>query len=319
MLVPSRYGSNDSYRYGFNGKEYDDELKGEGNSIHYEFREFDPRIGRFSRIDPKASEYSWQTPYAYHRNNPVNSIDYLGLGDPDPVTTTAYHNTTVESAGNIVKDGTFKSGKSGWNYFMTDATGTKAGSEVAKSPVQIKVEINMSGANEISYKQWGGFFDEAKVQLGLEDVANGDLTKPQLKQLNAIRNQKAVSYMNSIEGADSFVIHAEKGSSGQKFLALKDNSVLSRVSSKMQTTRGGQFLANRLIPSSLRGGARLLTLGKALLRITDETVLIESTIMAMQEHHKANQEYTKEKRKEGKTFMTDTYSDVGLFYWLSGK
>ncbi|MFH6996056.1 hypothetical protein [Flavobacterium sp. FlaQc-48] len=35
MLVPTRHGSSDSYRYGFQGQEKDDELKGEGNSLNY--------------------------------------------------------------------------------------------------------------------------------------------------------------------------------------------------------------------------------------------------------------------------------------------
>ena len=30
QLVPNRYGSSNSYRYGFNGMEKDDEVKGEG-------------------------------------------------------------------------------------------------------------------------------------------------------------------------------------------------------------------------------------------------------------------------------------------------
>ena len=33
MLVPNRHGSSNSYRYGFQGQEKDDELKGEGNSF----------------------------------------------------------------------------------------------------------------------------------------------------------------------------------------------------------------------------------------------------------------------------------------------
>lgn len=32
-------------------------------------------------VDPRASEYPWQTTYAYHRNSPISRIDYLGGGD----------------------------------------------------------------------------------------------------------------------------------------------------------------------------------------------------------------------------------------------
>ena len=45
-LVPNRQGSSTAYRYGFNGKEMDNELKGEGNSYDFGARMYDPRIGR---------------------------------------------------------------------------------------------------------------------------------------------------------------------------------------------------------------------------------------------------------------------------------
>ena len=53
MLVPNRHGSSNSYRYGFQGQEKDDEIKGEGNSLNYTFRMHDPRVGRFFATDPQ--------------------------------------------------------------------------------------------------------------------------------------------------------------------------------------------------------------------------------------------------------------------------
>ena len=72
-----------TYRYGFNGKEKDD-----GNSIHFEFREYDSRLGRFKSIDPIASNYPWQSPYVFAGNNPIAFIDILGMGPGDPKTHT---------------------------------------------------------------------------------------------------------------------------------------------------------------------------------------------------------------------------------------
>ncbi len=40
------------YRYGFNGKESDDEIKGEGNQQDYGMRIYDTRLGRFLSVDP---------------------------------------------------------------------------------------------------------------------------------------------------------------------------------------------------------------------------------------------------------------------------
>ncbi len=77
-----RQWSSSTYRFGFNAQEKDDEICGVGNSIHFEFREYDSRLGRFKSIDPDNTKYSWQSPYVYHRNNPIRYIDYLGKGDP---------------------------------------------------------------------------------------------------------------------------------------------------------------------------------------------------------------------------------------------
>ncbi len=46
------------YRYGFNGKEGDDEIKGDDNQQDYGMRIYDPRVGRFLSVDPIAREYS---------------------------------------------------------------------------------------------------------------------------------------------------------------------------------------------------------------------------------------------------------------------
>jgi RHS repeat-associated protein len=58
MLMPGRkYPSTIKYRYGFNGKENDNEVKGEGNQQDYGMRIYDPRLGRFLSVDPITDEY----------------------------------------------------------------------------------------------------------------------------------------------------------------------------------------------------------------------------------------------------------------------
>ena len=74
------------YRYGFNGMEADDEVKEGGNSYDFGLRVFDPRVARMLSIDPRCSEYPWQTTFTYHRNSPIKVIDFKGGGDEkDPV------------------------------------------------------------------------------------------------------------------------------------------------------------------------------------------------------------------------------------------
>jgi len=72
-----------AYRYGFNGKENDNEVKGEGNQQDYGMRIYDPRLGRFLSTDPITKKYPFLTPYQYASNSPVLCVDIDGLeGDP---------------------------------------------------------------------------------------------------------------------------------------------------------------------------------------------------------------------------------------------
>ena len=66
-------------RYGFNGKENDNEVKGEGNQQDYGFRIYDPRLSRFLSVDPLSPQYPMLTPYQFASNNPIQNIDIDGL------------------------------------------------------------------------------------------------------------------------------------------------------------------------------------------------------------------------------------------------
>jgi RHS repeat-associated protein len=67
-----------NYVYGFQGQERDDEIKGDGNSLNYEFRMHDPRIGRFFAVDPLTREYPHYTPYSFSGNRVIDCIELEG-------------------------------------------------------------------------------------------------------------------------------------------------------------------------------------------------------------------------------------------------
>ena len=73
-----------TYRFGFNGMELDNETKGIGSHYTTHFRQYDPRLGRWLGIDPKARILPSQSPYVSFDNNPVLKIDPKGdlAGDP---------------------------------------------------------------------------------------------------------------------------------------------------------------------------------------------------------------------------------------------
>ena len=74
-----RKGCAEGYRYGFNGKENDNEVKGNGNQQDYGMRIYDPRLGKFLSVDPVAKAYPFYSPYQFAGNTPIQAIDVDGL------------------------------------------------------------------------------------------------------------------------------------------------------------------------------------------------------------------------------------------------
>jgi RHS repeat-associated protein len=79
-MMPGRtYSAGDGYRYGFNGKENDNEVKGaEGSQQDYGMRIYDPRLGRFLSVDPLRDQYPFYSPYHFAGNTPTRFIDLDG-------------------------------------------------------------------------------------------------------------------------------------------------------------------------------------------------------------------------------------------------
>jgi RHS repeat-associated protein len=84
MVMPQRQFSAGAYRYGFNGKENDNEVSGSGNQYDYGFRIYNPRLGRFLSTDPLFKSYPELTPYQFASNTPIKAIDLDGLEAKGP-------------------------------------------------------------------------------------------------------------------------------------------------------------------------------------------------------------------------------------------
>ena len=80
MVMPTRsFVAGSDYKYGFNGKESDDETYGDGNVYDYGFRIYNPRLGKFLSVDPLTRTYAMLTPYQFASNSPIMAIDIDGL------------------------------------------------------------------------------------------------------------------------------------------------------------------------------------------------------------------------------------------------
>jgi len=85
-IMPGRAISSESYRYGFNGMEKDDEVKGVGNHISFGDYGYDPRTCIRWRPDPEFKLFPGYSPYVAFANNPIFYRDIGGrIIDPSPL------------------------------------------------------------------------------------------------------------------------------------------------------------------------------------------------------------------------------------------
>jgi RHS repeat-associated protein len=77
-MAGRKFSASGAYRYGFNGKENDNDVKGQGNQQDYGMRIYDPRIGKFLSVDPLTKDFPWNSVYAFAENDPISCIDLDG-------------------------------------------------------------------------------------------------------------------------------------------------------------------------------------------------------------------------------------------------
>ncbi|MET2996932.1 hypothetical protein B0A78_13240 [Flavobacterium columnare NBRC 100251 = ATCC 23463] len=117
-LVPNRHGSSTAYRYGYQGSEKDDEIKGEGNSYTTHYRLLDPRVGRWLTRDPKFTAF--ESPYASMGNNPIlfndkpgDTIRMAKIADFQGKTP-KYHHSKAGKSFNLLQSGQDAKDKNVW-------------------------------------------------------------------------------------------------------------------------------------------------------------------------------------------------------------
>ena len=104
LLSFSALEKGDGYRYGYNGMEKDDEVKGGGNSYDFGARMYDPRVARWLSVDALEKKYPSLSPYNFVGNRPIISIDPDGKRIIIIVKT--YENSTA-----VLKQVEYKNGK----------------------------------------------------------------------------------------------------------------------------------------------------------------------------------------------------------------
>ena len=168
--MPGRSFSSPSYRYGFNGKEKDDEVKGSGNSLDFGARIHDPRLGRFLSLDPLSKKFPSESNYGYAGNNPILFIDREGERK-------TLYVTLIDETGGVT---TFKRVDNRDIRIDLARTGSETWDHVQVKDIEQNVVIDMSkGTYSVSAEKVVGTYAMGtgeyleKGLVGLGDVQEG--------------------------------------------------------------------------------------------------------------------------------------------------
>jgi len=83
LLVGRNCSAGSEYKYGFNGKENDDEIAGNNNALDFGARIYDVRLGRWFSVDPRAADAPGWSPYRAFFCNPIRYTDPDGQWEWD--------------------------------------------------------------------------------------------------------------------------------------------------------------------------------------------------------------------------------------------
>lgn len=178
-----------AYRYGFNGKEKDDEIKGGGNSVDFGERMYDPRLGRWLTVDKYEAATAGITPYRFGLNNPIKYSDSEGNFEVDEATAAKYPNlkpalqnllTTLQKPENsakleiIMKLGEFKNKEEVFKV-LTDGQGPKLKVEdIIDYKITTKTEMQSGGfgqTNTLTTTTISSELTETGKKVGLKEPA----------------------------------------------------------------------------------------------------------------------------------------------------
>lgn len=186
-LMPGRNMSTSAYRYGFNGKESDNEIKNvTGSSYDFGARMYDPRIGRFLSIDPLWKRYQFRSPYTFAANNPIRFVDKEGE-NPDDVIRLSLENLKKEQGYvvvfNLETDKTMIyrttltfNERSSVSENAVNYTITETGIELDSKGNIISVTTTETDVSA-EVKQSKGFFGNISYNLVKNEVGNSNITE----------------------------------------------------------------------------------------------------------------------------------------------
>ena len=270
MTMPGMTYQSDNYRYGFNGKEKDDEgLGGGGSTYDYGFRIYNALIAKFLSVDPLASTYPFYTPYQFAGNTPIQAIDLDGL-EPEYI---------IDKSGKLTKPmvavlntaflySTVQLNKAEWVPYTKD--------EMAKSWAKIVSIPSTTSASVSGYRvihddyqgrspsNWFSLISHEHSHL--QDIEESSVSSFYGKYLaeGAVKNyreinteKKAYSYGSSSGSGLSKKLWDYKGGKVSKVLSSTTMSEADKV--KSMEALGNQFRRDVVLQSQIDLNKKIIT------------------------------------------------------------
>ncbi len=237
MLLPNRHANTSNYRYGFQGQEMDDELKGEGNSVNYGFRMHDPRVGRFLSLDPISAQYPHNSPYAFAENRVIDGIELEGLeyfNKDDAMVESRYGSTYLKTE-NLQH---FTQSRINLFNLLGNSSVNFKGETVfgfdAELAIGFQVKLNDAKSKEISALfDFGSKRTAGKAILNYKDfeirIVTGQNIKGDESNRSKKRNKRVLNYSHGypkgmVRGAKGFAIIAAVGEGINQYDSFAKNA-----------------------------------------------------------------------------------------------
>jgi RHS repeat-associated protein len=179
MLMQERSYSSPAYRYGFNGKEKNDEINVEGGDYDFGARIYDSRLGRWLSLDPLMTKYASLSPYIFAGGSPIVFVDYGGKNFGVNIDN---EKKTIEIVANVytVSEQTRLQAQAGanlWNAKTTTIDGYTVTFKINVIPPKVLTTEELQS-------------EYPKVNFYKE---NGDLDKDKIEQYSVKYNKRIVS------------------------------------------------------------------------------------------------------------------------------
>jgi len=199
-----------AYKYKYNGKEWQEEL--DLNVYAYGWRDYDPAIGRFNKIDRFAEKYYKLSTYSYAGNNPILFVDVQGdsinlsrMQQYDNIKYTNYKQTLISSLENVTGL-SLSTNKNGNLIFNKDAKGNA----IISTTTDVNGNTTKNGsstAREDLISSIRNENDDIMVRIGKKSSTSESLISISPKQINNFINGTSSKLNNETMGFGLVFLH----------------------------------------------------------------------------------------------------------------